>query len=166
MSAPGSIDRAKRDALALLDKRAYSRAALIRRLRGKGHEPNAADGAADEMERLGLINDDALARDAVERELSRSPAGRPLLKRRLEVRGVAPEASRKAIDDALAQRDPCEDAEAAARSMLARMPAGLDARTKARRLASRLGRRGFDEADALEAVRRVVGEADADLEGD
>lgn len=165
MSVSSPINRAKRDALSLLDKRAYSRAALIRRLRRKGHEPDAADGAADEMERLGLINDEALARDAVERELSRAPAGRPLLQRRLEVRGVDGEASRKAIDEALAQRDPCEDAEAAARSMLARMPAGLDARTMARRLASRLARRGFDEASALEAVRRVVGEMESHPEG-
>ncbi|MFG0275705.1 MAG: recombination regulator RecX [Phycisphaerales bacterium] len=163
MSAPDRVEAAKRDALRLLEKRSFTRAALVERLRRKGHDEASADAAASVMERLGLIDDGAFARDMIDRELERTPAARALLAQRLASRGVEAGAAEAALDEALAGRDALGDALAAARVMRRKMPENLDAQTALRRLAGRLARRGFDEEVALEAARRTIG-ASADLD--
>lgn len=160
MSAPDALERAKADALALLDKRAFARAGLVERLVRKGHDEGVAAQAADAMERLGLIDDRAMARDLVERELERTPAARALLERRLAARRLDPDAAHEVIEGALAGRDPLEDALDAARALRAKMPENLDAPTLLRRLSGRLARRGYDEEVALEAARRAIGATD------
>lgn len=160
MSAPDPVEAAKADALRLLEKRSFSRATLIERLRRKGHDEASAESAAGVMEHLGLIDDAAFARDMIDRELERTPAARALLEQRLASRGVDGEAAARALDAALTDRDPLADALEAARAMRRKMPENLDAPTALRRLAGRLTRRGFDEEVALEAARRTIGAPD------
>jgi regulatory protein len=152
-----AFDRAKQDAMTLLSKRAFSRAALHERLARKGHDEPACEHAVAEMERLGLVNDEALAADVVDRELEKAPADRAFLARRLETRGVDPDVAERAIDEALSGRDPLEEALEAARSIRPRMPENLSRDALVRRLAGRLARRGFEEEVALEAARRAAG---------
>jgi len=151
------FDRAKADAMTLLSKRAFSRAALLERLARKGHDEESRERAIAEMERLGLIDDMALAAEVVDRELSKAPADRRHLERRLASRGVDPAAAERAIGEALRDRDPLEGALDAARTIHARMPENLSRDALLRRLAGRLARRGFDEEVALEAARRTIG---------
>ena len=54
---PGSVEAAKQKALALLDKRDYSRTELLRRLTEKGYEDAAAVSAVDRLVELGFVDD-------------------------------------------------------------------------------------------------------------
>jgi regulatory protein len=151
-----AFDRAKGDAMALLSKRAFSRGALLERLAKKNHDEDARERAVAEMERLGLVDDEALAADVVDRELEKAPADRAYLRRRLATRGVDPDAAERAIEEALCGRDPLESATEAARSIRDRMPENLARGALVRRLAGRLARRGFEEEVALEAAQRIA----------
>ena len=54
--------RVRERALYLLDSRGYSRAALVKKLL-RNAEPETAEAVADELEELGLIDDEAYARE-------------------------------------------------------------------------------------------------------
>lgn len=151
-----SYERAKAHALRLLKVRGRSRAELLGALESKGFAPEIGGRVADDMARLGYLDDRAFADEAIRSATRRGPASRELLAQRLERHAVEPGAAESALDEALAGRTPASDALALAEQRLRSLPASLDEHAKARRLLGALARRGFDEETSAEAVRRLL----------
>lgn len=147
-----SPEAARAAALRLLKARDRTPRDLARRLRDKGFEPAIVDAVIARLEAVALLDERATAERLVRAELRKAPAAERLLRAKLFAAGVSNETAARVIAEALAQLDADEQAESLAKTWLARRPA-LDADTAARRLASRLARRGFD----AETVRAVVG---------
>lgn len=149
-----------------LSRRALSRRELENRLARRGFGPAAAGAAADAMQRLGLLNEAALAEAVVRGMLARKPAGRRLLSSKLARRGVARPQADEAISRELAGRDLAADALALARQRASRLPAGIEPETAARRLMGLLARRGFEAGVCMTAVRRALKERGRGADGE
>ncbi len=147
-------------ARAILSRRPLARRALIERLRRRGHDAAHAEDAADYAVRIGLLDERAAAEAILHRTLHAKPAGRVLLESRLRQGGVDPDTAGSAVRDALASRDPVEDAVAIATKRLRAMRT-LAPEVAKRRLYGVLARRGF-EADVCHAAITRVLQDDAD----
>ncbi len=170
---PSPFERAKEAAVRLLRVRSRSRSELIAALERKGFDGAVAARVADELARLGYMNERLLADETARGVTRRGPAGRALLEHKMESRRVEPGAAERAIDHTLAGRDPVDDATTFIRQRLAGAAhdaphdaphdtshnASSDPRGVARRLLAALARRGFDEEVSLEALRRVMPDA-------
>ncbi|OPZ93502.1 MAG: Regulatory protein RecX [candidate division TA06 bacterium ADurb.Bin417] len=124
----------------LLGRRAYTRSALLKKLREKG-PAEAAEAAVEALARAGYLNDADFARDYVRQRSSNRPSGRRFLKMKLQSKGVAPEA----IEAALADLDPDQEAEMARQlaEKKARTLARLEPAVRRRQLYQFLVGRGF-----------------------
>ena len=129
---------------------------VIDRLVRKGYDEGAAHGAVSRLLELGLLREDASAEAIVHATTRDLPAGEALLRARLEDRGVDDEAGERALREAAAARDDRANALALARITVARLPASLDDKARARRLLGVLARRGFDEETCLEPARATL----------
>ncbi len=151
------LDRAKRLAASRLDRRACSTEELIEWLVAKACTPGDARAAADEMARLGFLDDHALA-DAIARQVERrGPKARATVEAKIARRRIGPAARVSVLEDRFAGRSAMQDAVQFAESKLSAMPKTLDAAARARRLFGALARRGFDDDTCEEAVRRAMG---------
>lgn len=159
------VEKALKRAAQLLAKRARSESRLIDSLRRAGFEDHAVQIAVAEMRSLALIDDDALARDIVEEELSRRPAGRDWLEHKLRRAEVDPDAAERALNEALRSRDPEADALRLARQRAKILPHRLSDSAKARRLIGALIRRGFDAEISAQAARCALTELAAKIDG-
>lgn len=149
--------KAHRYALNSLGAKAQSRDALLRKLRRRGHAPEACDAVVERLERAGLLDDEAFAREVARGVLARGPAGRVRIEQALRARGVAPDLARRAATEALEGRDMTEDAAALAARRVRALPGSLDEQARRRRVYGYLARRGFGPEECAEAVRRVMG---------
>ena len=143
---------ALRSGLRHLARRAFARVELDRRLRRKGHPPDAITTALDRLGHQGLIDDVAFARSYVE---SRANKGRgPMrVQRDLMARGV----ERGIIDRALTEAwpkgvEPIELARALAAKRLKQLGRDLPRQALRRRLVQYLARRGFGGSEAGKVV--------------
>jgi regulatory protein len=157
------MDKAHRQALSLLNRRAYSRMGLARKLRLKGYDAKLLDPILDRLTELGLLDDRAFGQ-AIVRELLRArPAGRRLIEAKLRQRGLDASLARELADEADEQSDPLE---AARRLLQARAPslARLEQRTQRRRLWGLLARRGFDPDIISQAMNELPETDSSELE--
>jgi regulatory protein len=143
---------ARRDAIRFLRISGRSTRALVDRLVAKGHARATAQWAADEMVRVGLLDDRKYAEAVVRSQLSRKPAGRRYLLARLRTKGVPGEIAEDVVAAALDERDELDDAMDLARRKLRTYRPDLDPGAARRRLMGVLARRGFD----ADTTRRVV----------
>lgn len=150
------LELARRDAARLLKRRPCARRELESRLVRRGHAPDTARRAADELARAGAIDDRALARLIVNHELLHRPAGAAWLVARLRRRGISPAIARQAVADALDGRDLADDALRLVRSRVARISRPIESAVLRHRLIGLLARRGFDPELAREAVDCVL----------
>src|SRR6478609_1130889 len=148
-----------RSALRHLTQRSFARIDLDRRLRRKGHPPEATAVALERLEGQGLLDDEAFARGYVE---TRAVRGRGPMRvmRDLMAMGV----ERGVVDRALAEAWPAsvppEDlARTLAAKRLKQLGKGLPRPVLRRRLVQYLGRRGFGGATAGKVVGEVMGPA-------
>lgn len=155
---------AKDRALGLLGYRARSRAELSRRLVRAGYEEEEVTAALDDLEAVGLIDDEQFARELASHELKRRGSGRRLAAGALRRAGVSTEVAERIVDE-MAPADEEARAEEVARERLGRLRS-LDEATAYRRLLSFLLRRGYDAHVARSAARRALAGAarDADSE--
>jgi regulatory protein len=150
------IEGAFRTVLRALERRSFARADLGRRLRRKGHAPEAVDRALERAVEMRLLDDGAFAVNYVE---TRSGRGRgPLrLTRDLLAMGV----DRRLIDRALAAHAADGVDRAGLPLSLATKRAAqlgdLPREVKRRRVLAYLARRGFAGHEVGEIVRKVVG---------
>ena len=157
MSVGDEHSRARRYASRLIARRAYSRRAIADKIVGHGFGADLARRIVDDFTRVGVLDDDALAESLVQAELSRRPAGRSLLEKKLLARGIDGGTARRAVQRALENRDLVADAAQFARVRASAMPASLDETTRRRRLYAALARRGFDPDTCRVAAEHALG---------
>lgn len=155
LAAAADAEAAFRTALRSLERRAFARNDLARRLRRKGHPAPAVDSAIERATALGLLDDLAFATNYVQTRTVRG-RGPSRLAADLMAMGV----ERSLIDRAIA----AEWNEGSDRSSVPRGLAELRAAqlgnlpraVKRRRLLAYLARRGFSGRDIGEIVAGVV----------
>ncbi|HEY4791653.1 MAG TPA: regulatory protein RecX [Actinomycetes bacterium] len=150
-----SADAAHAAALRLLTTRARTRAELRQRLEDRGFEAAAVAETLDRLERVGLVDDAALAATVAE---GRAEHGldAPAIAAELRDRGVDPVVAERAAQAAVPaelRADRCREVAQARLTQLA----GLPAPTQLRRLASYLARRGYPPDLAESVARDLVG---------
>ena len=150
--AAKNIDLHER-ALRLLSVRPRSRRELELRLRRAGFERDEVDEELIRLEAVGLVDDDAFAREVTEHHRTSRRSGRRAVVGALVAKGV----SRQVIEEAIAGLGEDEDERALelARERAPRL-AGLPADTAFGRLASFLIRRGYEPTTARDAARQAL----------
>jgi regulatory protein len=140
-------------ALRLLAVRARSRRELERRLLRAGFDRDEVRGELDRLEGVGLVDDEAFARQVAAHEFGVRRSGRRVVTGALISKGVAP----AVIENVLSELDDDEDGriDGLARSRAARLT-GIDPATAFGRLTSFLIRRGYDPGSARTAARRAL----------
>ena len=146
-------------ALRLLAVRPRARRELEIRLLRAGFERDEVHEELERLEAVGLIDDDAFARQAVEHELTVRRSGQRAVTSRLAARGVARETIDRTLDE-LGADDEEGRALELAQSRASRLGA-LDSRAAYRRLVPFLQRRGYGAGVAHRAASRALG-----LDGD
>ncbi|NTV51756.1 MAG: regulatory protein RecX [Candidatus Firestonebacteria bacterium] len=144
----------REQALRWLDRRAYARGELARRLKFKQFPPESVERVLDRLAGAGLINDEAFALEWLRARTRTGALGGRRVKSELKQKGVSDET----IAAVWAQAGPesedesCEElAQKKWRSLKT-----LERETARRRLLSFLTRRGFSLEDALRTVERVA----------
>ena len=136
-------DRAKRDAMNSLSRAPMSRRRLLSKLRQRGYDDGVAARVADDLARMGLLDDRALAEAAARSMVQRRPAGVRFIEMKLREKGFDGSLAKEVAGAALSERDPLDDALTLARKKAAAMPAKLDRDARRRRLYGMLARRGY-----------------------
>jgi len=146
-----SADAAHAAALRLLTTRARTRAELRERLEQRGFEPAAVAETLKRLERVGLVDDAALAGAVAEGRAERG-LDAPAIAAELRDRGVDPAVAERAAEAAVPTESRADRCRQVAEARLAQL-AGLPASTQLRRLAAYLARRGYPP-DLAETVAR------------
>lgn len=148
---PGAMEPLAR-AIGLLARRSHSEWELRRKLRQKGHTPDAIEAAMKQLGELGYLNDQAFASQLVRR---RGPLRGPrALSAELAAKGV----DRAEADVAVAEFDPDSQLAAAIRlveRLYARAP-GLSYRQMLDSIGTKLLRRGFSTTIVRAACQAVA----------
>jgi regulatory protein len=140
-------------ALGLLAVRPRSRRELERRLLGARFEPDEVEDVLVRLERVGLVDDEAFARQFAEHRFGSRKEGSRAVLRGLRAAGIAPSLAETAARDA-----PGDDEERAAdlaRSRVSRL-AGVPPEKAFARLSSLLMRRGYGPEIARSAARKAL----------
>jgi regulatory protein len=155
ISAAADVEAAFRTGLRILELRSFARADLGRRLQRKGHPRAAIEVALARLVTLGLLNDEAYARNYVQIRAARG-RGPSRLVRDLLALGV----QRSLIDRAVAEEWPEGSDRTSMPQALASKRAAqlgtLPRQTKRRRLLAYLARRGFSGRDVSALVESVL----------
>ena len=149
----------KERALRLLSVRSRSKSELQQRLLRAGFEPVEVESALDDLERVGLIDDEAFAREVAEYQ-RRKGMGRRAGMNALRVKGVDREIAER-IAEEVSPEDESERALEVAVQRLQKLR-GLDPATRQRRLQDFLMRRGYDPEIARDACRKAMSEGAGD----
>lgn len=155
LDGEAQVEAAYRTVLRSIERRSFARADLGRRLRRKGHAPEAVDTALERAAEHGLIDDAAFAANYVE---TRAARGRgPLrLTRDLMAMGV----ERGIIDRAVSNHAPAADGRVDVPLALAHKRAAqlrdLPRQVRRRRVLAYLARRGFSGREVSEMVGKLL----------
>ena len=155
--ADEEIQKAKSAAFRLLSGRAYTRAEIDKKLKGRQFSRQAITRTMATLEELGLVDDRAFARQWVQARLQGRPMGRFRMTRELKRRGVPEALVEEALDEALAEVEPIELALELLRGRAARYR-GLERQKALARMYQFVGRRGFATQVAREAARLIWAE--------
>ncbi len=152
---PKVTKRAHNVSLHALSGKSHSVAEMREKLRARELPEDAIESELEELARVGLLDDDALASDLVERYGSRDRLARRAVEQKLRARKLP----QGVIEHALAELESDAEgglAEEAARERLRKMGSLAPAVAK-RRLYSYLQRKGFSSGDISEAISTVLG---------
>ena len=140
-------------ALGLLAVRPRSRRELERRLLQAGFETEEVTDVLERLERVGLIDDEAFARQVAEHEFGERRAGARSVAGALAAKGVA----RATVEAVLAEAPEDEESRAdALASVRARRLTDVEAAKAFARLSGLLMRRGYAPDLARRAARRAL----------
>ncbi len=156
LAVAANAEAAYRTALRSLERRAFARHDLGRRLRRKGHTGAAVESALERAAALGLLDDATFVADYVQ---SRSARGRgpARLASDLMAMGVERSLIDRAIDAEWHQGADRSSVPLALAQARAAQLGNLPRPVKRRRLLAYLARRGFSGYEVSEMVGRVVG---------
>jgi regulatory protein len=140
-------------ALGLLAVRPRSRRELERRLLAAQFEPNEVQDVLTRLERVGLVDDEAFARQYAEQRFGARKEGSRGVERGLRAAGIAP-----ALAATTAEGAPDDDEERAADLALSRASRlrGIAPQKAFTRLSSLLMRRGYSPEIARSAARKAL----------
>jgi regulatory protein len=144
-----SEDAAHAAALWLLESRARTRLELQRRLERRGFEAGAIERALDRLAAVGLVDDEAFARDLAASRVEQG-VDAPRIVIELRDRGIDPELAARIAGESAPQDDRAERCRELAEARLAKLQ-GLRPEVQYRRLAAYLVRRGYP-GDLVENV--------------
>lgn len=144
---------AKERALAMLDRRDYSRAELLRKLREKGEDETEAAEAVDRLVELGFV-DDARYAPIIVRRCAAKGYGPQRVRQELLRRGIP----RELWDEAMAQM-PVQD-DAVDRLLRSRLKSDRPDRAELKRASDYLLRRGY----GWDEIRAALARYDAEIE--
>lgn len=153
---PEDVRKAVAFVLRSTNVRPQTAAEVRAKLLGRGVPPEVAGEALAHAERLGAVDDAALARAWVEDRGLRRGYGRARLREELLRRAVPG----PLVDDALCvldERDDLATATDLARRRLAQLPEGLTPEVRARRLTAYVVRRGYPPGMAQRVALEVSG---------
>lgn len=146
--AEAPLERAKAQALKLLERRDYGEAELAAKLVEKGEEPEAAEQAAQRMVELGFVNDENYA-GMVVRHYAAKGCGRQRIREELRRRRVPRE-----LWDAALEELP-DQTETLYRLLETRLRGKAPEGEELRRACAYLVRRGFAWDEVREAAARL-----------
>jgi regulatory protein len=155
LASLAEVEATYRTALRAVERRSFARADLGRRLRRKGHAPEAIERALGRLAEHGFLDDAAFAASYVE---TRAARGRgPLrLARDLAAMGI----DRSVIDRALTAHgvsaDTAGDVPRALAAKRAAQLGDLPRQVRRRRVLAYLARRGFSGREVTEMVGKVI----------
>lgn len=152
---PKVTKRAHNVSLHALSGKSHSVAEMREKLQARELPEEAIESELEELSRVGLLDDDALASDLVERYGTRDRLARRAVEQKLRARKLP----QGVIEHALAELESDAEgglAEEAARERLRKMGSLAPAVAK-RRLYSYLQRKGFSSGDISEALAQVLG---------
>ncbi|MGH2723263.1 MAG: regulatory protein RecX [Actinomycetota bacterium] len=141
-------------ALRLLTARSRSSEEIRRRLLRAGYEDAEVAAAIEDLESVGLVDDERFAREVVAHQVGRKLAGRRAAVGALRRAGIPTEDAERAVDEG-ATGDEEARAEELARTRLGRL-SSLEPGVAFRRLVGFLRRRGYDAGTAYTVARRVI----------
>jgi SOS response regulatory protein OraA/RecX len=155
LQVEADVEAAHRTALRSIERRSFARTDLGRRLRRKGHAPEAVEAALARVADQGLLDDAAFAVNYVE---TRSTRGRgPLrLTRDLLAMGVERGTVDRAIAAHLRDSEGNGEVPLALASKRAAQLHDLPRHVKRRRVLAYLARRGFSGREVSEMVGKLV----------
>ena len=147
----------------LLDQltgRARTRSELATKLGSRNVPDEVATRLLDRFEEVGLIDDDAFAREWVQQRQSGRGLARRALAQELRRKGIEDEVARAVLDDV----DPDDEVEAARRLVRAKLRSvqSLDREKAVRRLVGMLARKGHSSSVAFQVVKEELGDAEVE----
>jgi regulatory protein len=151
----GPRGTAKDRALRLLGVRWRSRDELRRRLVGAGFDPDEVDVALEDLERVGLVDDERFAREVARHHARGRLSGNRAIRSALRQKGVDGQAVEEALREAGSEEDRAKEL---ATARIRRMTA-IGPEAASRRLYGLLLRRGFSPGVAHEACRIALRDA-------
>lgn len=142
-------------ALRLLAVRSRSRGELEARLLRTGFDPSDVECELERLEEVGLVDDDAFARDIVRHHLTVRRSGRRAVARALAAKRVPTSTIEAALAELTGEEED-ERAESLARDRAASL-SGIGPEKAYGRLVGFLARRGYDGPTARHAARVALG---------
>lgn len=150
------LQKAKDAALNYLGHAATTERRVRDKLRAKGFEGETIDTVVEDLMRVGLLDDEAYARDFAKRLALKETAGARWIETKLVSRGVHYSLAARVAEEFAAEGS--DAALEAARARIAKMGHVTDGEALVRRVAGQLQRRGFDAGESFEAARRAAEE--------
>jgi regulatory protein len=146
------FDRAFKQAMQRLNRRALSSSQIAAKLRLLKHEDETIEQVIDRLTSIGALDDEKLAKQIVGEVVRQGPAGPMLMRKKLARFGFDRAIVDRVVAKAAAESSPVE---AARRLVERRLPAmaRLPEEKRLRRLFGLLARRGLDR-DTIETVLR------------
>ncbi len=151
----------REQALRWLDRRAYARGELNRRLQQKQFPADAIARVLDRLESAGVLNDEQFAHEWIRERTRAGQMGGRRVRMELRQKGVSDEVIEKvwSVDGDADEELSCEDL--AKRKW--RSYRNVEHDVAKRRLAGFLTRRGFDVDDVIRVVARVAAEKEDEV---
>jgi len=156
LSKAALVRRARERLLYSLDRRLHSEKELRQKL-VRDYPPDVIDLAVAELDRLGLINDEAFARAFAEQRLKVNKKGPYAVLQELYQKGVDHQTAKEVIDELFAEGDGQLEA---ARAVSSKYLKNIDTPQGKQRLYAALARRGFNYS----VIKQVMREACDNLE--
>ncbi len=140
----------------ILGKKGYTEREIEEKLYQKGYKKEIREKTIDRLKELGYLNDRKFAQEFIERCLLRKAAGKYLLAKKLQEKGVRKEIVEESLEKVYPEKE--EDlAEKAGEKFLSRL-SSLPLEKKKSRLFSFLSRRGFPSEMCVQTTQKLVNE--------
>ena len=150
------FDKALRQAMNRLNRRAMSRSDLDFKLKRLDYTQPVREEVLEKLTEMGFLDDEAYARALIDATLRRKPAGPQLLRQKLFQKGIDRSLIERLVSEATDAQDLAPGAVDLARKKLRTMQR-FDIETRKRRLYGMLARRGFNP-DTISSVMAELGD--------